>query len=77
MCELNLLNGERIFSIFDTGTVNLISEDVVKNNEYLSTLPIDKCPQFRIQNTSNAIVTDKFIEVFLKINDDLILHTTA
>ncbi len=41
MCELNLLNCESILSIFDTGsTVNLISEDVVKTNEYLSTLPI-------------------------------------
>ncbi len=30
-----------------------------------------------IQNTSNAIVTDKFIEVCFKINDDLILHTIA
>ncbi len=39
-CELNLLNGEHILSIFDTGsTVNLISEDVIKNNEYVSTLP--------------------------------------
>ncbi len=78
MCELNLLNGESILSIFDTGsTVNLISEDVIENNEYLSTLPILKCPQVIIQNTSTAIVSDKFIEVCFKINENLILHAIA
>ncbi len=32
---------------------------------------------FTIQNTSNSIVSDCFIEVCFKINEDLVLHTTA
>ncbi len=64
MCELNLLNGEKILSIFDTGsTVNLISADTVRNNQYLPTLPIYKCRQFTIQNTHTSVVCDSFIEL--------------
>ncbi len=59
MCELNLLNGQKILNIFDTGSsVNLISADIVKNNEYLSTLPILKCGQFTIRNTSSTVVAE-------------------
>ncbi len=60
MCELNLLNGQKILSIFDTGSssVNLISADIVKCNEYLSTLPILKCGQFTIRNTSSTVVAE-------------------
>ncbi len=78
MCELNLLNGQKILSIFYTGSsVNLISADIVKCNEYLSTLPILKCGKFTIRNTSSTAVADSFIEVCFKINDDLVLHTAA
>ncbi len=78
MCELSLLNCRKILSIFDTGsTVNLISAEIVKNNEYLSSLPVYKCCQFIIRNTSTSVVAESFIEVCFKINDNLVLHTTA
>ncbi len=78
MCELSLLNGQKILSIFDTGSsVNLISDVIVKNNEYLSSLPVSKCCQFTIRNTSTSVVAESFIEVCFKINDNLVLHTTA
>ncbi len=78
MCELSLLDGQKILSIFDTGsTVNLISAEIVKNNEYLSSLPVYKCCQFTIRNTSTSVVADSFIEVCFKINDNLVLRTTA
>ncbi len=41
MCELILLNGQKIQSIFNTGsTVNLILAETIKNSEYLSSLPV-------------------------------------
>ncbi len=78
MCEPSLLNGQKILSIFDTGSsVNLISDEIVKNHEYLSSLPVHKCCQFTIRNTSTSVMAESFIEVFFKINDNLVLHTTS
>jgi len=40
MQGIPLLDGKKILSLFDTGsTVNLISEDIVKDSPYLSSLP--------------------------------------
>ncbi len=67
LCELSLLNGEKIPSIFDTwSSVNLISEEIVKNNEYLSSLPVYKCCQFTIRNTSTSINAESFIKCVLR-----------
>ena len=46
ICQLSILNGSNILTLFDIGpTVNFISEDIIKNNDYLSRLPVRQCPQ--------------------------------
>ncbi len=50
MTELLLLNNTKVV---DTGSnVNLISESVIKSSEYLSSVAIVNCPEYRIRNTS-------------------------
>ncbi len=67
-----------MFYLFDTGSnVNLISESVIKSSEHLSILPILDCPDYRIWNTSGEIVANKFIELYFRVKDGYILHTTA
>ncbi len=78
MTELLLLDNTKVLSLFHTGSnVNLISESVIKSNEYLSSLPILNCPEYRIRNTSREMVANKFIELCFRVKDDYILHITT
>jgi hypothetical protein len=78
MTELKLLDGTTVLSVFDSGsTVNLISEAIIAQSKYLSNLPIVKCEQFNIINTSTTIQANRFIELCFKVNEDYILNTTA
>ncbi len=78
MTELLLLDNTKVLSLIDTGSnVNLISESVIKSSEYLSSLPILNCPEYRIRNTSGEMVANKFIELCFRVKDEYILHTTA
>ncbi len=76
--ELLLLNNTKVLSLFDTSsTVNLLSESVIKSSEYLSSLPIINCPEYRIRSTNGEMKANKFIELCFRVKDDYILHTTA
>ncbi len=78
MIELLLLYNTKVLSLFDTGSnVNLISKSVIKSSEYLSSLPILSCPEYKIQNTSREMIAKKFIELCFKLKVDYILHITA
>ncbi len=78
MTELLLQDNTQVLSLFDTGSnVDLISESVLKSSEYLSSLPIRNCPEYRIRNTSGEMVANKFIEFCFRVKDNYILHTTA
>ncbi len=78
MTELLLLDNTKVLILFDTGSnVNLISESVIKNNEYLSSLPILNCPEYRIWHTSGEMIANKFIELCFRVKDRYILHNTA
>ncbi len=78
MTEMLLLDNTKVLSLFDTGsTVNLISEYFIKGSVYLSSLPIMKCPDFRICNTSDEMIVNRFIELCFRLKDDYILHTTV
>ncbi len=78
MTELLLLDNTKVLSLFDTGSnVNLISESLIKSSEYLSSLPILNCPEYKIRNTSREMIANKFIELCFRVKDDYILHTTA
>ncbi len=76
--ELLLLDNTKVICLFDTGSnINLISESVKKNNEYLSRLPILDCPDYTIRITTNEINANKFIELCFIVKDDFILNRTA
>ncbi len=78
MTELLLLDNTKVLSLFDTGsTVNLISESVIKSSEYLSSLHIMNCHDHRIRNASGEMLGKMFIELFFRVKDDYIFHTTA
>ncbi len=78
MTELLLLDDTKVLSLFDTGSnVNLISESVIKSSEYLSSLLILNCPEYRIWNTSGEIIANKFIKLSFVVKDDYILRITA
>ncbi len=68
----------KVLCLFDTGSnVNLISESVIKSNEYLSSIPILNCLDYTIRNTTGEINAKKFIESCFRVKYDFILITTA
>ncbi len=78
MTELLLLDNTKVLSLFDTGSnINLISVSVIKSSEYLSSLPILNCLEYKIQTTSREMFVNKFTELCLRVKDDYILHTSA
>ncbi len=78
MTELLLIGYTKVLSVFDIGSnVNLISESVIKSKEYLSSLPILNCPEYKIRNTSREMIANNFIELCFRVKDDYILHTTV
>ncbi len=78
MTELLLLYNTKVLCLIDTGSnVNLISDSVIKSNEYLSSLAILDCPDYTIRNTTGEINENKFIELCFRVKDDFTLHTTA
>ncbi len=50
---------------------------MIKSSEYLFSLPILNCPEYRIRNTSGEMFANKFIELCFRVKDDYILHTIA
>ena len=78
MTSLRLLDGTPILTLFDTGsTVNLISEQLVKDSPYLSQLPILHCPGMTVNNTTGSRKHDRFLELCFKLPDHQVLFTTA
>ncbi len=56
MTELLFLNNMKVLCLFDTGSnVNLISESVIQNSEYLSSISTLDCPDYTIRNTTGEM----------------------
>ncbi len=75
MTELLLLDNTKVLCLFDTcSNVNLIPESVIKSSEYLRSIPILDCPDYKIRNTTSEINAKKFIELCFRVKDDFILQ---
>ncbi len=50
---------------------------MIKGSDYLSSIPILDCPDYRIRNITSEINANKFIALCFSVKDDFILTTTA